>query len=261
MVGRHPSLTITLYKTIRHIKIGVLISWSMSLHTLFHCPNCNAGLELENNRKAIVRCDYCHSMVIVPVSLRQKSDPSVEENIEVKRPPKPIKPQLSEPEAIAKVTELARNGEPLEAMKLYRETFSVGLKETKAAIDQVEMGLPLPIPVRRWEDEENLPEAAAEEITRLVGVGQMAEAAKLYRITFDTSQVEANTAVEQLREGKSINIAREKAKNVAQATAVRREDPDIANDNSSRPFITAAVIIALLILLVLVALVLLVLVF
>lgn len=157
---------------------------------------------------------------------------------------------------VAKVTELARNGKQIEAMKLYREAFPVGLKETKAAIDQVELGLPLPIPTIRWGDKEALPVAAAEEITQLVAAGKMAEASRLYRITFDTSQVEANTAVEQLLAGKSINVAREKAKSEAQATAVRREPEKAATSNISSFMALGVILFIVLIIVVLAVLVL-----
>ena len=195
-------------------------------------------------------------MVIVPESLRQNIEQPIEEQPKQQKPPKPVKQTLSEKEAVAKVTELARNGEQLEAMKLYRETFPVGLKETKAAIDQVEMGLPLPIPAIRAEDEMDLPLAAAEKITQLVTAGKSAEAAKLYRITFDTSRVEADAAVQQLLAGKSINIARRKAKDEAQATAVRREPEDDGNSDSSNLMIVGLFAFIILVVVVLVGLVL-----
>lgn len=200
---------------------------TMTIQQLFHCPNCNAGLDLEPNGAAIVRCEYCHSAVIVPESLRsalktEKTSPKVEP----KKVSRPSKPRLTEEEAVAKVTKLALSGQQIEAMKLYRETYPVGLNETKAAIDQVAMGLPLPIPAARWEDEETLPDEAAKEITWLAAAGRIDEAASLYRVTFGTSHVEARTAVEQLVEGKPIDVAKRTARRESQATAVRREKPE-----------------------------------
>ncbi|MFZ0544528.1 MAG: hypothetical protein WAM60_03785 [Candidatus Promineifilaceae bacterium] len=206
----------------------------MTLNDLFHCPNCNAALEYSGNGAAIVRCDYCHSAIIVPESLRRTARQAPEQKAEPKSPPKPAKPPLSEEEAAAKVTALARNGETVEAMKLYREMYPVGLREAKAAIDATASGLPLVIPDVRWEDEEDLPLAAAEEITRLVTEGKTAEAAHLYRVTFGTSHTEANAAVEQLKEGKSIDIARFTARKESQATAVRRERTQDSSSDSSR---------------------------
>jgi ribosomal protein L7/L12 len=195
-------------------------------------------------------------MVIVPESLRQKTDQPIKEQVEIKKPPKPAKPRLSEQEAMAKVTDLAWKGEQIKAMKLYRETFPVSLQEAKTAIDQVKLGLPLPIPAVRWEDGEELPLAAAEEITHLVAAGQLAEAARLYRITFDTSKVEADTAVEQLLAGKSINVARQTARSEAQETAVRRERKAEKEAGPSRSLVPVVIFFALLILAVLALLIL-----
>jgi ribosomal protein L7/L12 len=227
----------------------------MSTHQLFHCPNCNAGLDLEENGAAIVRCDYCHSAVIVPESLRagvkSKETPKKADPKKTSRPPKPV---LTEENAIAKVTELARSDKEIEAMKIYRETYPVGLKETKEAIGQVAMGLPLPIPEARWEDEEELPYEAAEEITRLAAAGQLDEAAGLYRITFGTSHVEARTAVNQLVEGKSIDVARQKARKEMQATAVLRKRPEAATPGSYKVMGVGLIIVILFVVFVVIAL-------
>jgi ribosomal protein L7/L12 len=227
----------------------------MSLHQTFHCPNCNAALDLAENNAAIVRCDYCHSVVIVPESLRDTTKAAREEKPAPKKPSRPAKPTLTEEEAVAKVTQLARNGQQIEAMKLYRETYPVGLKETKDAIDQTASGLPLPIPTARWEDEEDLPVAAAEEITHLVALGQIEEAASLYRVTFGTSHVEAKTAVEQLVEGKSIDTARHKARQEAQATAVRREGNKSSQSGSFKLFGVGVSLFILIVIMIFIALV------
>ena len=226
----------------------------MALQQLFHCPNCNAALDLEGDSAVIVRCDFCHSTVIVPESLRQKSGLAPKEKVVPKKPPKPVKPTLTQDEAVAKVTQLARDRQKIEAMQLYRETFPVGLKEAKEAIEQVEAGHSLPIPEARWEDEGDLPVEAAEEIVRLISAGSMDQAAKLYRVTFDTSNVEAESAVRQLAEGKSIDVARQAAKRKAQATAVRRPsapEPSIGRPRSLLPLIVFVVLLFLFVLVVL----------
>jgi LSD1 subclass zinc finger protein len=206
----------------------------MAIRQLFHCPNCNAALDYSGNGASIVRCDYCHSVIIVPESLRTTDQDPPEKKAEPKPPPKPAKPKLSEKEAVAKVTELARSEQKIEAMKVYREAFPVGLQEAKEAIEQTASGLPLPIPEVRWEDEEDLPLAAAKEITHLAALGKTEEAGRLYRVTFGTSHVEAKTAVEQLLEGKSIDIARHRARRESQATAVRREREEAEVPNPAR---------------------------
>lgn len=208
----------------------------------------------------MVRCSYCHSVVIVPEPLRtgQKTTPDSTPKPAPQKPAQPPKPRLSEQQAIAKVTDLVRSGQELEAMKLYRETFPVGLKETKAAIEEVTRGLPLPIPDPQSIDEDPLPIEAAEQITHLAAQGQLEEAAQLYRITFGTSHVEAKTAVQQLAEGNSIDVAQQSAKRESQATAVRRKPPEA---NQPAPFRFTSLGIVLFILFVILFVVALVLIF
>jgi hypothetical protein len=217
---------------------------SMGSYQLFHCPNCNAGLDLSENGAAIIRCDYCHSVVIVPESLRHRVKGIVEEKTAPKKRTQPAKPKLTEEQAAAMVTALARSGQQIEAMKLYRETYPVGLKETKQAIEQAAAGLPLPVPERRWSDEGELPVEAAEEITHLAALGRLEGAASLYRVTFGTSHVEARAAVQQLVEGNSIDVARHKARTASQATAVRLTNSGgVPSQSSMLP--GAAVLLAL----------------
>jgi ribosomal protein L7/L12 len=241
---------------VRHLEAGMLIFWAMALHKLFHCPSCNAGLDLGSNQAAIVRCEYCHSVVIVPESLRrQNGSPPAKEAAKQKEPPKPVKPKLTEEEATTKVTQLARNGQTIEAMKLYRETFPVGLREAKEAIDGVKVGRPLVIPDVRWEDEAELPMEAAEEITHLAAVGELEKAAQMYRVTFGTSHVEAKTAVQQLVEGRSIDIARSSARKETQATAVRRERSQPEDSSSTQVLVVGVLVAAALVVVVLLGLV------
>jgi hypothetical protein len=205
----------------------------MALQQLFHCPNCNAGLDIDDHSAAIVRCDYCRSAVIVPESLRRtagvKTSPELSPP-QSSKPVRPAKPGLTQEEAVNKVTALAQRGQKIEAIKLYRENFPVGLGEAKEAVEQVEAGQPLPVPQTGLGEGEDLPLAAAEEITHLAATGQMAAAARLYRITFDTSQKQAEVAVQQLVEGKTIEVAQHKARQESQATAVRiARPPDKTN--------------------------------
>ncbi|MBK7894167.1 MAG: hypothetical protein WAS33_10960 [Candidatus Promineifilaceae bacterium] len=88
----------------------------------FECPNCQARLDYNAQAQALtVRCDFCGSTVIVPDSLR--SQPS---------------PGQRSPERLAEVVNLVQNGRKIEAIKLFRETFNVGLKEAKDVVDAIE---------------------------------------------------------------------------------------------------------------------------
>ena len=61
---------------------------------VFNCPQCAATLEFERIESALVRCQYCNSLVVVPPELRP---PSV--------PPPPAAPRLNfgEPDQPKKV--------------------------------------------------------------------------------------------------------------------------------------------------------------
>ncbi|MCA9947872.1 MAG: hypothetical protein KC449_30530, partial [Anaerolineales bacterium] len=87
----------------------------------FDCPNCQASLDYDAQTTAVtVRCPYCSSTVIVPDSLRNQSRQSGQSR-----------------EVLAEVVRLTQNGRKIEAIKLFRETFNVSLKEAKEVVDAV----------------------------------------------------------------------------------------------------------------------------
>ena len=87
----------------------------------FECPNCQATLNYDAHLQAVtVKCDYCGSTVIVPDSLRKQDSPQ------------------QTPELLTEVVNLVGNGRKIEAIKLFREKFNVGLKEAKDVVDAIE---------------------------------------------------------------------------------------------------------------------------
>lgn len=103
----------------------------------FHCPNCNGPLDTDG-RTAIVRCPYCNSSVVVPPELRggkPHAQPlsgagfyaSADIGFEIA-------------ENLEEVMRLVQSGNKIEAIKLFRETFGVGLKEAKDAIYSIDHG-------------------------------------------------------------------------------------------------------------------------
>ncbi len=88
----------------------------------FECPNCQANLDYDAQSDAItVRCQYCSSTVIVPDSLRRQHGRKVHQ-----------------PEVLTEVVKLVQSGRKIEAIKLFRETFNVGLKQAKDVVDAIE---------------------------------------------------------------------------------------------------------------------------
>ncbi|MAT99244.1 MAG: hypothetical protein CL608_19055, partial [Anaerolineaceae bacterium] len=88
----------------------------------FECPNCQATLDYDANANSLtVRCSYCGSTVIVPDSLRgQRRSSSGQEQV------------------LAEIVQLVQNGRKIEAIKRFRETFNVGLKEAKDVVEAIE---------------------------------------------------------------------------------------------------------------------------
>jgi DNA-directed RNA polymerase subunit RPC12/RpoP len=108
----------------------------MSGTQVFQCPNCGASLDYEGGDELTVRCPYCDSSVIVPEELRESEaawDPSIL--------------GLS-PDRIAELRELGRLvrvNEKIQAIKLYREIFGVGLQEAKDAVERLSEGKPVQV--------------------------------------------------------------------------------------------------------------------
>lgn len=100
---------------------------------LFKCPTCGGPLEPPEGESAM-KCPYCANTVIVPESLRiparqQSASPSAG-----------MLDLTAFGEQMAEVARLARGGNKIEAIKLYREVTGVGLAEAKAAVEAMEAG-------------------------------------------------------------------------------------------------------------------------
>ncbi|MEM7335435.1 MAG: hypothetical protein AAF490_25375 [Chloroflexota bacterium] len=91
--------------------------------TSLNCPNCNAPLNFSDHPNQVsIHCDYCNSTIIVP-----------EEERSTINAPHSNNPQ--EAQIMAEVTQLIQNGRKIEAIKLFRETFGVNLKEAKEVVE------------------------------------------------------------------------------------------------------------------------------
>ena len=89
----------------------------------FECPNCQARLDYDSKAQSLtVLCAYCSSTVIVPDSLRTNRTTQ----------------SGQQTQALTETVQLVQNGRKIEAIKLFRETFNVGLKEAKDMVDAIE---------------------------------------------------------------------------------------------------------------------------
>ncbi len=94
----------------------------------FKCPSCGGPLQYDGG-DITVRCEFCTNHVIVPEELRAMQSPA--------RGDVPLQDQLGK---LAEIGRLIRDGQKIAAIKLYRETFGVGLKEAKDAVENLAAG-------------------------------------------------------------------------------------------------------------------------
>ncbi len=90
------------------------------------CPSCAAPLECDGD--AFEKCDFCGSQVAV-TQQNSFSPNSVG-----------FDGLLNQAHKLREILGLARSGKKIEAIKIYRETFGVGLKEAKDAVERLELG-------------------------------------------------------------------------------------------------------------------------
>jgi len=95
---------------------------------VFSCPNCTANLEYDGGDHLTVQCPYCGSSVIVPEKLR----PQVHRQS--------FAPLLAQGQHLQRIIALINDEKKIEAIKLYRETYGVGLKEAKEAVERLSVG-------------------------------------------------------------------------------------------------------------------------
>jgi sugar lactone lactonase YvrE len=101
----------------------------------FKCPSCNAPLEFEG--KMMQKCKFCGSNVIVPSGAIQNSNQFGgfgEMNFG------DFSSLTGKALKIAEIQQLLQAGNKIMAIKVFRETFGVGLKEAKDAVEAMERG-------------------------------------------------------------------------------------------------------------------------
>jgi LSD1 subclass zinc finger protein len=109
------------------------------LSQTFDCPACGAPLDYQAGSAATIRCPYCNNSVIVPESLHAMGTADLSQLFSGAQQPAMHLPELAE------IARLIRAGNKIEAIKLYRDTFQVGLKAAKDAVDALEQGKPVQV--------------------------------------------------------------------------------------------------------------------
>jgi streptogramin lyase len=96
-----------------------------------------------------MRCPYCENTVILPEELRGGAgipNQSVGQSAGAS-----FGPMIDQALKMAEVAQLIRAGNKIAAIKLYRETFGVGLQEAKNAVERIERGEPITLTQARME--------------------------------------------------------------------------------------------------------------
>jgi len=86
---------------------------------------------LSTGTTPVIRCPYCQSAVIVPETLRGSPEPSGS----------PFSKQSGEPGDFPQAIELLRAGNKVAAIRLYKDTTGAGLKDSKNAVEEIEVRL------------------------------------------------------------------------------------------------------------------------
>lgn len=100
----------------------------------FECPKCGAPIDYDGGPDFTIECPYCKTSVIVPEELR---------GAQTRADALGDVTQLAS--TLGEIARLVHAGKKIDAIKLYRQTFDVGLQEAKIAIDKIERGEPIEI--------------------------------------------------------------------------------------------------------------------
>jgi len=99
----------------------------------FRCPSCSAPLEFEG--KMMQKCRHCGSNVIVPSdAMHYSSSFGDEGSLDFNDPSNATGKALK----VAEIQRELQRGNKIMAIKIFRETFGVGLKEAKDAVEAME---------------------------------------------------------------------------------------------------------------------------
>jgi ribosomal protein L7/L12 len=104
----------------------------------FTCPNCSAPLDVDGDGSATLRCPYCRTSVIVPQEARVigplSLSSSLRDNTYNNRP------DVDLTETLNSIREKAVAGQEIEAIRLLRSTFVIGLSEAKSMVEAMQRG-------------------------------------------------------------------------------------------------------------------------
>ena len=158
---------------------------------VFNCPSCGGSLVEIRPGEVLTRCPYCQTNVVVPPELRGGLSAARD----------PGQRDAASP-AIQEIGHLLSSGRKIDAIRLYREVFDTGLKEAKEAVETLETGRELPIPVSYAAPQPPIDSGAVlDDIRLLLYQGKKIDAIKRYREAYPVGLKEAKDAVEAIALG------------------------------------------------------------
>lgn len=101
----------------------------------FKCPSCNAPLEFEGNM--MQKCRFCGSNIIVPGSVMKNANAF---GAAGSSDPGELSALTGKALKISEIQKLIQSENKIQAIKVFRETFNTGLKESKDAVEAMERG-------------------------------------------------------------------------------------------------------------------------
>ncbi len=160
----------------------------------FRCPACSVPLEIEDLYSSSEKCEFCGNNILLSSSGTQANeDSSGSDDL------------LAQARKLKEIKHLGVSGNKIEAIKIYREAFGTGLKESKDAVDNMVEGKRVDFKNISIFPTQNAPadnnNLKLAEIQNLLRQGNKIYAIKLYRETFDVGLKEAKEAVEQIERG------------------------------------------------------------
>ena len=100
------------------------------------CSTCAAPLSLPESAQQTTVCSYCGSTLLLPEEMWGTNSGAGWTTLSGDS-------VLAQAGRIAEIARLIRSNRKIDAIKLYRETFGVGLKEAKDAVERLESGKPV----------------------------------------------------------------------------------------------------------------------
>jgi len=108
----------------------------MSPIQTFQCPSCGANISYDGGPETTITCQFCGTNIVVPAEMRAQGASGQPKAA----PIAPVAAVSPADKMAGELKNLAQSGHKIEAIKLYRGIYHVGLKEAKDAVEAIENG-------------------------------------------------------------------------------------------------------------------------